>query len=134
MAKEKPNVLTMSEDELSSFFGGMTPQQIVKFVKDTKKEIATLAQSGAESAKKELKLRKSILETVETEYDIKEDSKDLASEVMNMELQAAGITKKAADQAKQLGESIKDTVEAIPVVGQGLSSVFNLDELGMIIQ
>ena len=51
MAKEKPNVLTMSEDELSSFFGGMTPQQIVKFVKDTKKEIATLAQSGAESAK-----------------------------------------------------------------------------------
>jgi len=134
VAKEKPNVLTMSEDELSSFFGGMTPQQIVKFVKDTKKEIATLAQSGAESAKAELKLRKDILETVETEYDIKEDSKDLAMEVMNMEAQAAGITKKAADQAKQLGDSIKDTVEAIPVVGQGLSSFFNLDELGMIIQ
>ena len=31
---DKPNVLTMSPDELAAFFGGMTPQQIIKFVKD----------------------------------------------------------------------------------------------------
>ncbi len=134
MAKEKPNVLTMSEDELASFFGGMNPQQIIKFVKDTKKELSDLAKSSSKAAQDEFEKRKKILEMVEEEFSIKEDSKDLAMEIMQMEEQAADITKKAADQAKSLGDSIKDTVESIPVVGQGLSSFFNLDELGMHIQ
>lgn len=131
---DKPNVLTMSPDELAAFFGGMTPQQIIKFVKDTKKELSDLSKSSSQDAKKEYEQRKKILDLVETQYEIQEDSKDLAMEIMQMEEQAADITKKAADQAKSLGDNIKDTVESIPVVGQGLSSFFNLDELGMHIQ
>ena len=40
----------MSEDELAAFFGGMTPQQIIKFVKDTKRELSDLAKSGSKEA------------------------------------------------------------------------------------
>tara|TARA_B100000214_G_scaffold261082_1_gene192793 strand:- start:83 stop:1507 length:1425 start_codon:yes stop_codon:yes gene_type:complete len=131
---DKPNVLTMSEDELAAFFGGMTPQQVIKFVKDTKKELSDLAKSGSDQAKEEFAQRKKILALVEDQYNIQEDSKDLAMEIMQMEEQASNIAKTSADQAKALGDNIKSTVEAIPVVGEGLSSFFNLDELGQIIQ
>ena len=39
MAKEKPNVLTMSEDELASFFGGTSLLIIVGVALDTLQQI-----------------------------------------------------------------------------------------------
>ena len=90
------------QDLLNTDFSDMTGQEVLAFIKNVEATIRKLTKEDAEANKEAIKALKTKRNIAKEIFNIENETKDLAMEIMTLEGKSAEYIKSGAEASKQL--------------------------------